>query len=251
MRSGTRDARPVQELGWAAKTARFGAIAASLTILALSLVGTASAFWGDQRYGLYYLPASSIGASLDGTRAWIAVFSLSPGSSTCPGMASAMTNTANGQQMQIGIAQCAPGYSIDGTCSLSNNVVLFVERRADGFGSYTCYPHGPGVLGANYLLTVDDSGSGNMCTYSGGNPYECQTWYDTTASVAEEWAEAGQPAPLGEATCFGWGLSGQVANFEYWTLTWSGWQFAGPNSSAYAGCYSLGGISNSSWSISH
>ncbi|HTZ05540.1 MAG TPA: hypothetical protein VMB53_07270 [Gaiellaceae bacterium] len=206
--------------------------------------GERSSFWGDQRFGLYYVYQGSISAQLNGTRATAIVSSLTPTSSACVGFASAMTNTGNGQQMQIGGLKCVQGNSVDGTCGQSGVAIVYVERRAYNFGSYTCYPHGTLSLGSSYLWTVDDSGSGNECTYSNGTPYECQQWYDTSANYAEEWGE-GQP------NCSTFGGYASFSSWQYWTLTWNGWQAAGPSASAYAGCWSLGAISNSSWTISH
>jgi len=71
--------------------------------------------------------------------------------------------------IQTGWVRCATGANVEGTCSLTNNLVNYVETHPNG-GIWTCYPMGSVGYNVETLYTVKQSGS---------------TWYAWIAGVQD------------------------------------------------------------------
>lgn len=134
---------------------------------ALAAAGIASA----NTYGGYELNAPCCnGDPLYGTRANISIPSSSsnwnPGSGQCILARSDGEDDNLGKLIQAGFLRCASGVGLDGTCSLSNNLVDFVETN-NGSG-YTCYPKGGETYGTTHKYTVDKGSTSTWTAYIDG-----------------------------------------------------------------------------------
>lgn len=121
-------------------------------IIALSLIGCAvaataqeaTANYPQNPMGGYYLvsPGCCNGDALYGTRAGL---STPVNTISIPAHCFLARSDAEGsgppRLLQAGFVRCAPGYTLDGTCSVSNNLVHFVERLTQTFG-YECWGQG-------------------------------------------------------------------------------------------------------------
>ncbi len=178
-----------------------------------------------------------------GTRATVAVSSFSP-STNCIASASYVTSTDSNRQLQIGQLLCASGYGVDGTCSLSNNFILYVGR-IPATGSAVCYPHGS--ASGSYLLTVDDSaGSGTFYTYASGTQYEGQSGYDSSRFFSEGSEYTG-------SSCSGWSGSTSFSGWQYYNLALNQWQYVTSPVGPSAQCWSVSSYNGTSHSftVSH
>jgi hypothetical protein len=84
--------------------------------------------------------------------------------------------------IQTGFVRCASGQSLDGTCSLTNNLVSFIEIAFSG--GFTCYPKGGVGYNTTHLYTVrrqfgdtwyafiDSVQDGHTLTMGGANQIE-------------------------------------------------------------------------------
>lgn len=198
--------------------------------------------WGG--YRLIYGSCCS-GVTLDGTRAYVNISSVTPDSPHCVLSDSVVEETNATKQLETGLAKCgSTSGGLDGTCSLSNNLVLYVERYNGS--SYTCYPHGAASTGLSYLATVDDStGTGTWNAYLSGTLYEGQSGYDNNVTIFE-WGEH-----TGTTSCTGWSDSTGFSSWQRYNYSGNTWTTVGSATSANTGCWTNGSLSAGAFSISH
>jgi hypothetical protein len=221
-----------------------GLIASSLALGATNASATNVAIWGDNH--LIYGSCCG-GATLDGTRAYISVSSISPASSSCVLFDSVVSSADSNRQLEAGLAKCGTNANLDGTCSLTNNLVKYVER-IPAVGSPVCYPHGAGGLNNSDLVTVDSaSGNGTYNAYIDGNLYEGQSGYTSNVGIFE-WGENSGLS----LSCSGWGGSASFTTWQryYFTAnTWTTVQSA--NKESTNNCWTVGTVSNGFFTVSH
>ena len=221
---------------------RSGFVLAVLVALSASL-----AFGGDAEaanFGTRYLTYGSCcsGDLLRGTRANITVHSNAPNASDCVLYSSVVASNVAAKQLQIGIVRCGSSTSLGGTCSLSNNLVKFVERYNGA--SYVCYPHGAASYNTAYLASVNDCcGTGTWYTYLDGTQYEGQSGYDNSVNI-EEWAEQ----TGGQGACSGWSGSVTFGTWQRWNS--SSWVTVASSFTAQT-CWSVGALSGGTFGVSH
>jgi hypothetical protein len=208
-------------------------------LAALTFAAAASA----AQWGNLYLSYSSGGSTLDGTRADITVSSASPDTSDCLIHASVVNEQNASKQLESGLVICGSGTSIDGTCSLSNNFVKYVERYNGS--SYTCYPHGSASFNTSYLATVDNSsGNGTWSAYISGTLYEAQSGYDNNVNV-DEWGE------YTDTSCSGWSDSTGFSSWQSYNYSANTWSTVGSANNGTTGCWTTSGLSSGSFSVSN
>jgi hypothetical protein len=140
-----------------------------LVVTGISLVVCASA--SATTYGGYWLHYPCCNSDpLYGTRANISIPPASgnwnPGSAECIAARSDAEDSLLVKLIQTGFLRCAPGYGVDGTCSLSNNLINFVETN-NGSG-YTCYSKGGVSYGTTHKYTVDKGSTSTWTAYIDG-----------------------------------------------------------------------------------
>jgi hypothetical protein len=221
-------------------------------VLAVIFVVPASAVTFDPRWGANYLTYGSCcgGASLDGTRAYIDVSSISPDSTECVLFASVVTDNDLAKQLEAGVVKCgATSVGLDTTCSIGSQGAPFVKyvERYTTYG--TCYPHGAASLGSSYLSTVDDpAGNGTFYAYISGTAYEGQSGYDGTETLSE-WGEHANGT-----SCPGWGGSGSFSTWQRYNYSLNTWTTVASSSiygSAQGSCWSVSSVSSGYFTASH
>jgi hypothetical protein len=218
---------------------------------ALSIAGTAfadpSLWWQSPRFGAYYLTSPCCnGDPFNGTGASIKVTSASPDSQPC--LLFRSTAEKGGYLIQSGLTKCGTNSTgLDGTCSLSNNLVKFVEKEVNGV--YTCYPHGAASLNTTYTATPQNTTGTLWYAYIDGTAYESNSF---TAEAIAETAE--HTDPNGDS-CSGWSGAATFASSATWP--WQRYVINNPSwtrvqsSYTHAGCWSLSGGPPNSFTISH
>lgn len=212
------------------------------TVAAVVALGSVGSAYGAL-FGQYSLTYGSCcgGATLNGTRAYIDVSSISPDSTHCIAFSSAVVDGGLSQQLQATLVRCGSNANVDGTCSTSNNFVKAVEIIPSG----VCYQHGSASTGGSYLVTVDEPyNDGTWYTFIAGTGYETQSGYDNNVAIPEFGEYTG-------SSCSGWSAS---ASFDTWQRyyyagnTWTNVSTANPNN---GGCWTLGTLSSSNFTVSH
>jgi hypothetical protein len=189
------------------------------------------------------------GAGLDGTRAYITVTSASPQSLWCILFSSFVTSLVDGGQLETGDVLCGPSSpGLDLTCSLSNNLVKYVERLPHDGSAAVCYPHGQNSLNtANFFTLQDIGGNGTWYAYIDGDQKEGQSGYTANVRISE----AGEESQA-DNSCTGWGGSAAFSSWQrdnYATHTWTTVQQASILNTN--NCWSVGGVTNGAFSIGH
>jgi hypothetical protein len=144
---------------------RFPVVLAAIAVFtALASAPAASGYAG--RFGAYYLkPPCCNGDPLNGTAAAIEVDTISPTNTDCIAFRSDAENydSATGGPhpylIQAGLVRCGVNANIDATCSLTNNLVKYIEIIVDGHAH--CFPHG-GVSITSTQMTAVQNPSGNV-----------------------------------------------------------------------------------------
>jgi hypothetical protein len=236
-----RDTRPVQ---------RFLGLVIGLTALSLAIALPAQAQANVFVFGQNYLDYGSCcnGATLDGTRAYVSVSSDSPQSTGCVLFDSVVSSNDSNRQLEVGIARCGSSTSLDGMCSLTNNLVKYVER-IPASGSAVCYPHGAASYNSSDLFTVDDSANnGNWYAYIDGTLEQGQSGYDSQVRISE-WGEDSQHDNY---SCSGWGGAASFSSWQRYNYGSNQWTTVQSSSQRNVNnCWNLGLVSNGSFSVSH
>jgi hypothetical protein len=226
---------------------RYRGIAITLVVLvsSLAVAATASAsVWGSKAL-IHNVCCGN--QSIDGTRAYVTANSIAPGSSGCIAYSSEVTSLDSNRQLQVAKAKCAPNWNIDGTCSLSNNLVFIVER-IPASGSPVCYAQGSASLFTADLLTVDDDNSdGSWYSYINGNIKEGQSGY-TLQVAAREWAE------YTNTSCSGWSGSVIFGTWQRYNHPNNLWSTVVPGdvlNEPNPVCWSVGSLSGGTFGVSH
>jgi len=224
------------------RRARRIAVLAICLVTSMAFASTAAAYyWGD-----YHLDYGSCcgGAALNGTRAYIDVSSTTPDANSCLAHSSVVDSNSANDQTEAGLLRCGTNTRIDGTCSLTNNFVKFVEL--DSGGTYTCYPHGSATLGSSYLVTIDDSANnGSWYAYIAGTQYEGYFGLSSTAVNVYEWGE------YTGGTCSGWSDSTSFSTWQRYYYAGSTWTTVASATNGTTGCWSVGSLSSGNFSVSH
>lgn len=223
-------------------------VLAGVVVAALALAASTNAAPGDwyqlPRFGAYYLtPPCCGGDSLNGTGAAILVSGINPDSSNCLLFRSTAESASN-YLIQSGLLRCGSGQMLDGTCSLSNNLVKFVEK--DVAGSYTCYPHGAASLNTTYTATPQNTTGTLWYAYIDGIAYENNSF------SADAIAESGEHT---SDSCSGWSGHGVFGQSSLWpwkryVIGSASWKTV-QSSYQHAGCWALSGAPPNSFDISH
>jgi hypothetical protein len=202
--------------GWAGRGAL---VLCALLLLAIAFTPMASAF--PNRFGVHYLqPPCCSGDPVNGTRASIRVQSITPDDTHCLAFRSDAENQASSWLIQAGLVRCGPHGNADGTCSLSNNLVLYVEVES-GLNNFACFPHGAGSLNTQYKMTVDQPqpASDGWSSFIDGVPYERNGFVQYVIAESSE--------HTGTDSCSGsWSAFGAFAESTVWqrwiksSLTW-------------------------------
>jgi hypothetical protein len=221
------------------------AVGGFVAILVL-LTCSSSAFGFAARFGTRYLePPCCGGDALNGTSASINISSISPDSTRCILFSSDAENSTHLYLLQDGVVRCGSSSSLDGTCSLTNNTVKFVEKEVNG--SYTCYAHGSAALNFDHAAVLQNASGTTWSTVLDGVTYETNSF--TQYGIYEQGEHAGSDS------CTGWSGSARfAANASYpWQryvqsgATWKTVQ----SSFSSPGCWSISGGPPGSFTISH
>lgn len=213
-----------------------------LTAALFITTGTSGAFaanWGS-RYLTYGSCCS--GQVVHGTRADISVHQWIPLSTDCLLYDSVVSLTAGGKQLEVGLGRCGASTSLDGTCSLTNNGVKYVERYNGS--SYVCFPHGAASLDVAYKASLTDTsgGAGIYYSYIDGTQYEGQSGYNNNVTIYE-WAEETDGVSCGLA----W--DGNVTHETWQRWNGSSWVTVGSSNSQQT-CWSVGALSSGTFNTS-
>jgi len=245
-------------------------IVALATLSGLLFPRSAAASCGDDvfcdKFGTLYLQYDTCGCGqLNGTQASIIPVHMNPGEGTnyCTVFRSDAENTqaTNGTDtsylIQAGIAKCAAGAPpIDRTCSVTNNIVLFVETREPGAynDKLHCVSHGGTTLGTEHWFSVVNPWQGQWDSNIDGNNYESITGITGMYRI-HEGAEAVHPEIEGD-TCTGFGSPNSATwasdpvwpwdRFSYASYTWIHIQ----DSEYSDGCWTISGGPPNSFTVS-
>lgn len=172
-------------------------------------------------FGSHYLkPPCCGGDPLNGTRASIRVTNVSS-PQHCLAWRSEAENSGGDWLIQAGYVKCASGYNVDGTCSLSNNLVFFVEVEST-LNNYACFPHGQASENQQHKFTVDQAQpSGDAWTaFIDGNLYEHNGFVQYFISESAEYSGSASCSNLYSGTG---AFSESLQQWQRWiksTLTW-------------------------------
>jgi hypothetical protein len=201
-------------------------------------------------FGGYELHAPCCnGDPLYGTRANISIPASSsnwnPGSAHCIVGRSDAEDDNLGKLIQTGFLRCASGYSLDGTCSLTNNLVNFVETNS-GSG-YTCYPKGAVSYGTTHKYTVDKGSTSTWTAYIDGVA-DAHTISMGNAQYLVESLEytGGTGGSFTASATYGSGLAWQRWNGSIWFTVQSAYVLITSGSG-----WSVSGGPPNVWSASH
>jgi hypothetical protein len=221
-----------------------GLLAIVTAALALSTAARANTFGG------YELNAPCCnGDPLYGTRANISIPSSSsnwnPGSIHCLLARSDAEDDTLVKLIQTGFLRCASGWSLDGTCSLTNNLVNFVETN-NGSG-YTCYPKGAVSYGTTHKYTVDKGSTSTWTAYIDG----VADTHTISMGNAQYLIESGEyggdtSGSFTASATYGSGLAWQRWNGSTWFTVQSAYVFITSGSG-----WSVSGGPPNTWTISH
>lgn len=228
----------------------FATLAVSAGLFAM-LAGSANASTFANRYGMRFLESGQCcnNAALDGTRASIIPNYVNPGASYCTAFRSDGEGAiGSGYLIQAGVVKCGVNQNVDGTCSLSNNLVKFVETETPSDG-YVCYPHG----GTSTGTAVDAAVTGSV-----SNPWTA--WLDGTQEEAIAappsfyyLVEGAEHAGTDSCDSSNWGGTneGTFGSTEAWarnttSMTW----YTVQGSSTSSGCWTVSGGPPGSFTIS-
>jgi hypothetical protein len=227
--------------------------------------------WPLARYSLLYLVAAGIalvtcaGASanmfggyelhypccnsdpLYGTRANISIPPSSSNwnpSSHCVAARSDAEDNTLPRLIQTGFIRCASGYSADGTCSLSNNLVNFVETN-NGSG-FTCYPKGAVSYGTTHKYTVDKGSSSTWTAYIDGVADTHTVSMGNPLNIVESNEFTGDSGSFTATASYGSGLAWQRWTGSTWFTVQSAYVLIIPS-----GSWSVLGGPPNVWSVSH
>lgn len=197
------------------------------------------------RFGSRYLqPPCCNGDTLNGTYASISVDYIAPGSAYCVLFRSVAQDSAGAYLLQAGLARCGAYTSLDGTCSLSNNFIKFVEKEVNYV--YTCYPHGAATLSTTYNPLVVSYTGNSWSAQIDSTAYESNSF--TQYMITEGAEHAGTDSCTG-----GWAASGFFAGLGAWQRYHQGsgtWKTV-QSSYISEGCWTIAGGPPSSFTIYH
>jgi hypothetical protein len=218
------------------------------------------------KFGTLYEQYDTCGCGqLNGTEASIIPNNMTPGPGTnyCTVFRSDAenTNATNGTNtsylIQAGIVKCAAGAPpLDQTCSVNNNIVLFVETREPGAYNDTlhCVAHGGTTLGTEHVFTVVNAWQNQWQAYIDGNAYESITGITGMYRI-HEGAEAVHPENEGD-NCTGFGSPNSATWASDPTWRWQRFRynyydwFTIQGSQSSNGCWTISGGPPNSFTIS-
>lgn len=223
-----------------------------LAAAVLCLSGTALAAPNVYVFGRHYLDYGFCCSNqrLDGTRANVLVTAVQPQTTGCVLFDSVVSSNDSSRQLEVGNAKCGSGTTLDGTCSTSNNYVLYVERiPTTGVQDAVCYPHGQDSVPSYHLFTVDSpSGNGTWQAYIDGSLEEGQSGYTNQVRISE-WGEDSQHDNY---SCSGWGGTAYFDSWQRYNYPNNQWTTVQQASTeSVNNCWSVTNVSNGSFSVSH
>lgn len=158
---------------------------------------------------------------MNGTRSSIQVANVLPDSPHCVVWRSDAENPDASWLIQDGLAKCgATSNGLDGSCSLTVNLVLYVEIEST-LNNYACFPHGQASENQQHKFTVDQPqpSSNSWTAYIDGNSYEHNGFAQYLIAESSE--------HTGTDSCSGnWGGIGTFSQSTAWqrwiksSLTW-------------------------------
>lgn len=174
---------------WRCRLSAVAVVAALAALLAVP----ASADEFPANFGERYLETPCCGgAQLGGTSASLNVNTISPDSPHC--LLFRSDAEIVGHLIQAGLVKCGVNTSLDGACSLSNNLVKFVEIQNSS--GYHCYAHGDASTGFEYDPGVHIT-DGTWYSFISGTSYETTTFGSATLII-----EGGEHTNT--TSCSGW-----------------------------------------------
>jgi hypothetical protein len=218
-------------------------VAVTVIALGFALLTATSASAITGQFGGYYH------INDNGTRAYVDITENVPDGSNCVASASVVTSSVSGGQLQVGEVKCGGNANVDGTCSVAQQQVLFVERIPQSGGSPVCYPDGSGNFFTSYLMTVDDSSNnGTYWTYINGTQHEGQSGYSPGSVYFTEESEY-----TGGGCTTAWGASTGFSTWQYFNYAISAWVGIAQPSDSIDQCWTLGSYNSSagSFTVSH
>lgn len=158
----------------------------------------------------------------DGSSARVVGKDFSPGEFGCQVVSVAVTANNNPSQLEVGAVSCGASAVIDqGTGSCGGQALL---TEVESSGVYHCYKHGSYVsgTGVNVKVVRNSASGGCFTSYINGNAQEqaCNLSNVIHSAVAEE--------SDGSSSCFGWGISASVSDFEGYQYS-TGWANINPD----------------------
>lgn len=237
---------------WVPRVRRaFATLAVSAGLLAL-LAGTANASAFANRFGQRFLQYGQCcnNAILYGSRASITPNNVNPGSSYCTAFRTDGEGVlGSGLLIQAGVVKCGANTTgVDGTCSLSNNLVKYVETINSVHGA-VCFPHGGTSTGTAVEAKITTSSSNPATAYLDGTQEEGMGGLNAFAYILEGAEHAGTDS----CNSSNWGGTNE-ANFAG-TVAWQRQQgdgswFTIQDSSTSSGCWTVSGGPPGNFTIS-
>lgn len=137
------------------------------------------------------------------------VSSIGPEPYSCVLFGPEAQNSDGSYLLEAGLVKCGQFYSLDGTCSIRNNLVKYVEREI-GANNYTCFGHGAASTGTEYVVSVQNAVATTWYPYIDGTAYEGVQF---AWNSIYEW---GENTRLGGITCSGWSGNATFAQNATW-----------------------------------
>lgn len=236
---------------------RVGLVLATLTVSAgffAALVGSANASAFANRYGMEFLQYGSCcgGDTLFGTKASIIPNHVNPGGTYCTLFRSDAEDNTGGYLIQAGVVKCGSQTDLDGTCSLTNNLVKFVETETPS-GGYVCHPHGGTSVGTEVDAAVygyAEAFDNGWNAYLNGTPEEGIP----VMTGAQYIVEGAEHAGTDSCNSSDWGGTND-ATFASATPVWQRYKtnltwYTVQGSSTSSGCWTVSGGPPNSFTIS-
>lgn len=228
----------------------FATLAVSAGLLGM-LAGTANASAFANRFGQRFLQygACCNNAVIYGSRASINPHYVNPGSNYCTAFRTDGEGTlGSGYLIQAGVVKCGANANVDQTCSLSNNLIKYVETINPVHGA-VCFPHGGTSTGTAVDAKITTSSSNPATAYLDGTQEEGMGGLNAFYYIVEGAEHAGTDS----CDSSNWGGTNEAnyAGSVAWQrqITDGSW-FTIQGSSTSSGCWTVSGGPPGNFTIS-
>jgi hypothetical protein len=231
---GSRTGRASRKPGVFSVSRRMAICGAAIVVGLLSFAGSAGA---TDFGGRYLQEPCGCGDALYGTSSAMVANFIVPDPPQCVAF-SDFTSDSSGFLIQAGLVRCGNLITADGTCSLHNDLVRFVEvKNSSGFH---CYQHGSASTGVEHDAAVQAYSGNSWSSWLDGTFYEGTTQSHLFITSHAEYTGSGSSctAPWSGSVTLGGGPAYPWQRLKPDRITWFTIQSAPTQN---GGCWTITG----------